>query len=331
LFSSARFDSLILCRRGKIINPITRTDIEGVELFRRGKVRDVYAVEDKLLIVATDRISAFDVVLPNAIPWKGAVLTGLSLFWFDFLKDTVANHLITTEVDSYPAPLRKHRDQLEGRSMLVCRADVFPIECVARGYLAGSGWKEYKQTGEVCGIRLPAGLKESGKLPEPVFTPATKAESGHDINISEREMADRVGKEATEELKGLTIEIYSRASQYAAERGIIIADTKFEFGVQDGRVILVDEALTPDSSRFWPRADYQPGRGQNSFDKQYVRDYLETLDWDKQPPGPNLPEAVIARTSEKYLEAYRLLAGKEMGARSQESEDRSGGAVKSGF
>jgi phosphoribosylaminoimidazole-succinocarboxamide synthase len=261
------------------------------------------------LIIATDRISAFDVVLPNAIPHKGVVLTQLSLFWFDFLKDIVRNHLITTEVDSYPAPLGRYVDQLRGRSMLVSRAEVFPIECVARGYLAGSGWKEYRETGEVCGIKLPSGLKESDRLPEAIFTPATKAESGHDINISEREMADRVGEEATRKLKEVTLTLYSRASDYAEERGIIIADTKFEFGMKDGEVILVDEALTPDSSRFWPRADYQPGRGQHSFDKQYVRDYLETLDWDKQPPGPNLPETVTNRTSEKYLEAYRLLTG----------------------
>jgi phosphoribosylaminoimidazole-succinocarboxamide synthase len=228
------------------------------------------------------------------------------------LKDVVANHLITTQVNSYPAPLSQQKDRLEGRSMLVNRADVFPIECVARGYLAGSGWKEYLQTGEVCGVKLPAGLKESDKLPEAIFTPATKAESGHDLNISEREMADRVGQEATAKLKELTLAIYSRASEYALERGIIIADTKFEFGLRDGQVILVDEALTPDSSRFWPRADYQPGRGQQSFDKQYVRDYLETLDWNKQPPGPNLPATVIKRTSEKYLEAYRLLTGQSI-------------------
>jgi phosphoribosylaminoimidazole-succinocarboxamide synthase len=261
------------------------------------------------LIVVTDRISAFDVVLPNPIPYKGAVITALSLFWFDFLKDIVPNHLISTDVDTYPAPLQSHRDQLEGRSMLVVRADVFPIECVARGYLVGSGWKEYQQTGELCGVRLPAGLRESDKLAEPIFTPATKAETGHDINISEREMADRLGEEATRELKELTLTLYLRASEFAESRGIIIADTKFEFGLKDGNVILVDEALTPDSSRFWPRESYQPGRGQQSFDKQYLRDYLETVTWDKQPPGPNLPETVIARTSEKYLEAYRLLTG----------------------
>jgi phosphoribosylaminoimidazole-succinocarboxamide synthase len=274
------------------------------------------------LIVVTDRISAFDVVLPNPIPYKGAVLTALSLFWFDFLKDVVPNHLISTDVDSYPAPLELYRDQLEGRSMLVVRADVFPIECVARGYLVGSGWKEYQQTGEVCGVKLPAGLRESDKLPEPIFTPATKAETGHDINISEREMADRIGEDVTRELKKLTLMLYSRASEFADSRGIIIADTKFEFGVKDGKVILVDEALTPDSSRFWPKESYQPGRGQQSFDKQYLRDYLETVTWDKQPPGPNLPETVVARTSEKYLEAYRLLTGRTItgsGLRSQES------------
>lgn len=308
--------------RGATINVVTQTDIAGVEFFRRGKVRDVYAIEDKLLIVVSDRISAFDVVLPNPIPYKGAVLTALSLFWFDFLKDIVPNHLISTAVDDYPAPLPSYRDQLEGRSMLVVRADVFPIECVARGYLVGSGWKEYQQTGEVCGVKLPSGLRESDKLDEPIFTPATKAETGHDINISEREMADRIGEGITRELRELTLTLYSKAAEFAETRGIIIADTKFEFGVKDGRVILVDEALTPDSSRFWPKDSYQPGRGQQSFDKQYLRDYLETVTWDKQPPGPNLPETVIARTSEKYLEAYRLLTGRtigESGIRSQES------------
>jgi phosphoribosylaminoimidazole-succinocarboxamide synthase len=283
-----------------------------VELFRRGKVRDVYAVEDKLLIVATDRISAFDVVLPNAIPLKGAVLTQLSLFWFDFLKDAVANHLVTTDIDAYPAPLADFRDQLEGRSMLVARAEVFPVECVARGYLSGSGWKEYKETGEVCGIRLPAGLRESDRLPEVIFTPATKAESGHDINISEQAMTDIVGGEATQRLKELTLALYARAAEYADRRSIIIADTKFEFGVKDGDIILVDEALTPDSSRFWDKGRYEPGRAQASFDKQFVRDYLETLDWNKQPPGPVLPDEVVERTSEKYLEAYRVLTGRSI-------------------
>ena len=274
------------------------------------------------MIVATDRISAFDVVLPNPIPQKGVVLTALSMFWFDFLNDVVPNHVITTDVDSYPAPLPSYRDQLEGRSMLVARADVFPFECVARGYLSGSGWKEYQQTGEVCGVKLPTGLTESAKLAEPIFTPATKAESGHDINVSEVEMASKIGEEATGKLRNLTLTLYKRAAAYADSRGIIIADTKFEFGVKDGKIILIDEALTPDSSRFWPKESYQPGRGQQSFDKQYLRDYLETVAWDKQPPGPNLPEMVIARTSQKYLEAYRLLTGgtiKDSGIRSQES------------
>jgi phosphoribosylaminoimidazole-succinocarboxamide synthase len=272
-------------------------------------VRDVYAIEDKLLIVATDRISAFDVVLPNAIPLKGAVLTAMSLFWFEFLSSTVPNHLLTTEVDSYPPPACNYVDQLEGRSMLVGRAEVFPFECVARGYLAGSGWLDYQRTGAVCGIRLPAGLRESDRLPEPIFTPATKAESGHDINVSEQEMANRIGEERMRELKEVTLTAYGRAASYADERGIIIADTKFEFGCKDGKVILVDEALTPDSSRFWPKETYEPGRSQRSFDKQYVRDYLETLDWNKQPPGPTLPDEVVEKTTEKYLEAHRLLTG----------------------
>ena len=294
--------------------PILETSITDVKLFSRGKVRDVYEIENKLLIVATDRISAFDVVLPNAIPHKGAVLTALSLFWFDFLKDTVPNHLISTNVESYPQPLPHYRDQLEDRSMLVVKADAIPIECVARGYLSGSGWKEYCKTGAVCGIKLPAGLKESDRLPEVIFTPATKAQTGHDENISESRMADIVGAELTRNLKELTLSIYTKAARYADERGIIIADTKFEFGNSDGEVILIDEALTPDSSRFWPKDLYQPGQAQQSFDKQFVRDYLETLDWDKTPPGPVLPESVIAGTSEKYLEAYRLLTGTELGS-----------------
>jgi phosphoribosylaminoimidazole-succinocarboxamide synthase len=291
---------------------ILKTEVAGVELFRRGKVRDVYAVEDKLLIVATDRISAFDVVLPSAIPHKGAVLTALSIFWFDFLKDTVQNHFITADIGQYPPPLRDYGDQLSGRSMLVKRVDVVPIECVARGYLVGSGWKEYKKTGEVCGIKLPAGLRESDQLPEPIFTPSTKAEEGHDVNISEQQMADIVGKELTERLGRMTLDIYEKASRYARERGIIIADTKFEFGMKDGEIILADEVLTPDSSRFWPRESYEPGRAQQSFDKQYVRDYLETLEWGKTPPGPILPDPVIQQTSEKYLQAYKLITGTEL-------------------
>jgi phosphoribosylaminoimidazole-succinocarboxamide synthase len=272
----------------------------------------LYEVEEGLLVVATDRLSAFDVVLPNAIPWKGAVLTGLTLFWLEYLKSVVPNHLLTTEVDSYPDPLPRYHDQLEGRSMLVVRADVFPVECVARGYLAGSGWKEYQKTGAVCGVELPSGLRESDQLPEPIFTPSTKEETGHDINITEEEMAVRIGWDATRTLKKLTLACYTKASSFAEQKGIIIADTKFEFGVRDGQVILVDEALTPDSSRFWPRATYEPGRPQQSFDKQYVRDYLEALAWNKQPPAPDLPGEVIAKTSEKYLEAYRLLTGRSI-------------------
>jgi phosphoribosylaminoimidazole-succinocarboxamide synthase len=292
-------------------------------------VRDVYAIEDKLLIVTTDRISAFDVVLPDPIPYKGAVLTAFSVFWFDFLKDIVPNHLITTDVDAYPELLSSYRDQLESRSMLVTRTDVFPFECVARGYLVGSGWKEYQQTGEVCGIKLPPGLRESEKLAEPIFTPATKAETGHDLNISEREMANSLGEETTRELKRLTLTLYSQAADYADSRGIIIADTKFEFGTKDGKVILIDEALTPDSSRFWPKESYEAGRAQQSFDKQYLRDYLETLTWDKRPPGPSLPETVIARTSEKYLEAYRLLTGATVGGSGIRSQESGFGACNS--
>jgi len=298
------------------INLVTRTNLPGVTLFRRGKVRDVYTVEDRLLIVATDRISAFDVVLPNAIPYKGAVLTQLSVFWFGFLKDIVSNHLITTDVESYPESLRQYRDELEGRSMLVRRVEVFPFECVARGYLEGSGWKDYKATGEVCGVKLPAGLRQADPLPEPIFTPATKAEAGHDINVSEQDMADALGADTTQRLKELTLALYTRAASYAKERGIIIADTKFEFGLIDAEIILADEVLTPDSSRFWPKESYEPGRAQPSFDKQFVRDYLETLDWNKQPPGPELPDEVVNKTSEKYRDAYRMLAGREgLGAR----------------
>ena len=292
---------------------VVQTSFPDIKLLRRGKVRDVYAVDgDTLLIVATDRISAFDVVLPNAIPEKGRVLTALTLFWLDLIRDIVPNHLITPDVARYPAPLRRYAAELEGRSMLVRRAEVVPFECVARGYLAGSGWKEYQKTGAVCGIPLPAGLREAEKLPRPIFTPATKAEAGHDINVSEAEMAQSVGAEPTARLKRLTLAVYTRAADYAATRGIIIADTKFEFGRAGGEIILVDEVLTPDSSRFWPASEYVPGMSPPSFDKQYVRDYLETLTWNKQPPAPPLPPEVVRRTTEKYLEAYRLLTGKSL-------------------
>ena len=291
---------------------LLQTDFPELTLHARGKVRDLYSLNGHLLFVATDRISAFDYVLATGIPEKGRVLTQLSLFWFDFLKDTVKNHLVTANVDQYPAPLKKYADDLRGRSMLVTKAQMIDIECVARGYLSGSGWKEYQQSGAVCGIKLPSGLKESDKLPEPIFTPATKALSGHDENISIEEMAKRTGKEMAEKLRDLTLKIYKTAADYAAGRGIIIADTKFEFGQTSQGLILADEVLTPDSSRFWPADKYQPGKAQESFDKQFVRDYLEAIKWNKQPPAPSLPEDVARMTSEKYIEAYRILAGREL-------------------
>jgi phosphoribosylaminoimidazole-succinocarboxamide synthase len=293
---------------------LLQTEFPDLTLFARGKVRDLYAVEGKLLFVATDRISAFDYVLGTGIPEKGRVLTQLSLFWFDFLKNIIRNHLITADVDEYPQPLRKYADQLRGRSMLVKKAQMIDIECVARGYLSGSGWKEYQKTGAVCGIQLPAGLKESDKLPEPIFTPATKAVTGHDENISFEEMVKHTGRELAEQLRDLTLKIYSTAADYAAGRGIIIADTKFEFGRTEEGLVLADEVLTPDSSRFWPADRYQPGRAQESYDKQFVRDYLEDIKWNKQPPAPSLPEDVARRTSEKYIQAYRTLAGRELPA-----------------
>jgi phosphoribosylaminoimidazole-succinocarboxamide synthase len=293
---------------------LLQTDFPELTLHARGKVRDLYSLNDQLLFVATDRISAFDCVLATGIPEKGRVLTQLSLFWFDFLKDVVKNHLVTARVEDYPAPLQKHADDLRGRSMLVTKAQMIDIECVARGYLSGSGWKEYQQTGAVCGIKLPTGLKESDKLPEPIFTPATKALSGHDENISIEEMAKRTGKDLAEKLRDLTLKIYKTAADYAAGRGIIIADTKFEFGQTSQGLILADEVLTPDSSRFWPADKYQPGKAQDSFDKQFVRDYLEAIKWNKQPPAPSLPEDVARKTSEKYIEAYRVVAGRELPA-----------------
>ena len=293
---------------------LLQTDFPELTLHARGKVRDLYSLSEQLLFVATDRISAFDYVLATGIPEKGRVLTQLSLFWFDFLKDVVKNHLITARVEDYPAPLRKYTDDLRGRSMLVTKAQMVDIECVARGYLSGSGWKEYQQSGAVCGIKLPAGLKESDKLPEPIFTPATKALSGHDENISFEEMAKRTGKDLAEKLRDLTLNIYQKAADYAAGRGIIIADTKFEFGQTQQGIILADEVLTPDSSRFWPADRYQPGRAQESYDKQFVRDYLEAIKWNKQPPAPALPPDVAQKTSEKYIQAYTVLAGRELPA-----------------
>lgn len=294
---------------------LLETDFAGLERYASGKVRDIYRVDgERLLFVATDRISAFDYVLATGIPSKGQVLTQLSLFWFEFLKDIVPNHLLTADVDCYPEPLRRYADELRGRSMLVVRADMIAIECVVRGYLAGSGWKEYQQNGEVCGIELPAGLRESERLPQPIFTPAVKATSGHDENISFEEMAKRAGSALSEQLRDLSVKIYQKAADYAAARGIIIADTKFEFGHNGGRIVLADEVLTPDSSRFWPADRYQPGRSQESFDKQYVRDYLEKIRWNKQPPAPVLPAEVAQETSEKYVEAFRRLTGRELPA-----------------
>ena len=295
------------------MNSLTESSIPSLPLLARGKVRDVYAVgEDKLLMIATDRISAFDCVLGSPIPDKGRILTQISLFWFDMLKDIVPNHLLTASVDEYPAELRQYRDQLEGRSMLVRRARMVDIECVARGYLSGSGWKEYKGNGTVCGIELPPGLVESSQLPEPIFTPASKEQTGHDINISFDVAAEKAGLELASRLRELTLAIYKKAAAYAATRGIIIADTKFEFGFIDGVLTLGDEVLTPDSSRFWPAAEYKAGGAQPSFDKQYVRDYLETLTWNKQPPAPVLPDDVVEGTRGKYLDAYTRLTGKAL-------------------
>ena len=289
---------------------LLKTEFNDLTLFRRGKVRDVYDLGDKLLIVSTDRISCFDVVLPCGIPDKGKVLTSLSRFWFDFIKDIIGHHLITTNVDKYPAVLKKYAADLAGRSMLVLKTKPLAVECVVRGYLAGSGWKEYQQKQSICGIGLAKGLKESEKLPEIIFTPSTKADVGHDQNINQKYVQNLVGVDLAAQLKELSIAIYKRASDYALGKGIIIADTKFEFGIYQDRLIIIDEVLTPDSSRFWPSSGYQPGKAIVSFDKQFVRDYLETLDWDKTPPAPSLPEEVINMTREKYLEALRKLTSK---------------------
>jgi phosphoribosylaminoimidazole-succinocarboxamide synthase len=292
---------------------LLQTDFPDLELHASGKVRDVYRLDnDHLLFVATDRISAFDYVLATGIPHKGRVLTQISLFWFDFLKNIVPNHVVTADVESYPAHAKKYADQLQGRSMMVTRGDMFPVECVVRGYLSGSGWKEYQQSGKVCGIPLPSGLRESDKLPEPIFTPATKATTGHDINISFEEMCKIVDPAQSRQLRDISLNLYTTAANYARQRGIIIADTKFEFGITPAGITLADEVLTPDSSRFWPADKYQPGKAQESYDKQYVRDYLEEIRWNKQPPAPSLPADVALRTSEKYLEAYRQLTGSEL-------------------
>lgn len=293
---------------------LLQTSLSDLKLLRRGKVRDVYTVDDDyLLIVATDRISAFDCILPTPIERKGAVLTALSEFWFEQLSHVVPNHLVTTEIDKMPEIIRRQCKNLEARSMLVRRAEVFPIECVVRGYIAGSGWKDYLRTGEVCGHKLPQGLQESEELPEPIFTPATKAEEGHDQNISEARVRELLGTETTSLLRDISLNLYSEARSYARSRGIIVADTKFEFGRdKDGQLLLVDEALTPDSSRFWPLEGYVPGGAQPSFDKQFVRDYLETLDWDKKPPAPSISSQVAEATTRRYLEAFRLITGKNI-------------------
>jgi phosphoribosylaminoimidazole-succinocarboxamide synthase len=294
--------------------PVQRTSFAELQLLQRGKVRDVYEVDpEHLLIVATDRISAFDCILPTPIARKGEVLTALSRFWFERLGHVVPNHLVTAEIAEMPEAVKGLGESLRGRSMFVRRTAVFPIECVVRGYLSGSGWKDYLRTGEVCGHRLPPGLRESEKLPEPIFTPATKAEEGHDENISEARMSEILGQETTAALRDFSLRLYTEASEYARTRGIIIADTKFEFGRDKmGRIILIDEVLTPDSSRFWPASQYEPGKSQPSFDKQFVRDYLETLAWNKQPPAPELPPEIAQATTERYLEAYRLLAGESL-------------------
>lgn len=287
------------------------TRLKGLKLFRRGKVRDVYDLGEKLLVVSTDRISCFDVILPCGIPYKGAVLTALSCFWFEFLKDIIPNHFITADVDRYPQELKKFKRELNGRSMLVVKSKALPVECIVRGYLSGSGWKEYEKEGSICGIKLPPGLKESAKLPEPIFTPSTKADTGHDQNVGKEYVEKLIGRDLADKITRASVDIYIKAASYALDRGIIIADTKFEFGIFNGGVILIDEVLTPDSSRFWPLDAYEAGRAQASFDKQFVRDYLETLDWDKTSPGPQLPGDIIAKTSQKYLEVYKKLTGKE--------------------
>lgn len=291
-------------------NTMLETDFPTLALYARGKVRDLYTVGEWLLFVATDRISAFDHVLGSGIPDKGRILTQLSLFWFDFLKDVVPNHLITADVDQFPAELEPFAAELRGRSMIVARAQMFPVECVVRGYLSGSGWKDYQQTGAVCGIPLPKGMVESQQLPEPIFTPASKSSSGHDENISFDDMVERIGRTSAERLRELSLTIYRRASEHAASKGLILADTKFEFGTTAKGIVLADEVLTPDSSRFWPADTYSPGKPQLSFDKQFVRDYLEQIRWNKQPPAPSLPDDVVAKTRDKYLEAFRRLTGK---------------------
>ena len=291
---------------------MTQSELSALKLHARGKVRDIYEAGDDLLFLASDRISAFDHILGTEIPDKGKVLTQLSLFWFDYLRNVVSNHVITARVEEYPEPLHYFQDQLRGRSMLVRRAKMFPVECVVRGYLSGSGWKDYKQSQSICDIRLPAGLRESDRLPEPIFTAATKSNAGHDINIPFTEMVRLVGTVYAEKLRELSLRIYALAVEHAMNRAIIVADTKFEFGLINGEIVLADEVLTPDSSRFWPAESYRPGGAQASYDKQFVRDYLESIHWDKNPPAPGLPQDVVRKTREKYIQAYRQLSGKEL-------------------
>ena len=295
------------------VKTVSETNASGLSLIQRGKVRDVYQINEReLLLIATDRISAFDCVFPTPIPYKGAVLTALSTFWFEKLKGLTKNHLITSDFDKMPEPIRQFEEFRE-RSMLVKKTEVFPVECIVRRYLEGSGWKDYQTTGEICGHRLPLNLKQCEKLPQPIFTPATKAPSGHDENITEAEFENIVGADNAAKLKSISLKIYREASDYALTRGIIIADTKFEFGLDEsGDVLLIDEILTPDSSRFWSLEHYIPGKSQGSFDKQFVREYLETLDWNKKPPAPVLPEGIVKATTERYLEAFRILTGKEL-------------------
>jgi phosphoribosylaminoimidazole-succinocarboxamide synthase len=296
-----------------VLEAVVETNLPGLTLVGRGKVRDIYEIGDKLLLVASDRLSAFDVVLPDGIPGKGKVLTQISAFWFRKLADIVPNHMLTIDPEEFPPTARAHEETIAGRSMLCRKAKPLPVECVVRGYLSGSGWSEYRERGEVCGIKVPGGLLESARLPEPIFTPATKEEKGkHDVNISFAKMVDIVGKPMAEKARAVSLEIYRRAADYARGRGIIIADTKFEFGLANGKLILIDEVLTPDSSRFWPADGYRPGGPQKSFDKQFVRDYLLTLPWNKTAPGPKLPADVIAKTAEKYREALKILTGRDI-------------------
>lgn len=291
---------------------ILKTEIEELGKPRRGKVRDIYDLGDSLLLIATDRVSAFDVVLPNGIPYKGRVLTGISIFWFEMMKDIIKNHIIATDIRDYPEHLRKYSEILSGRSMLVKKAKPLPVECIVRGYISGSGWKEYKKNGSICGIKLPKGLRESERLKEPLFTPSTKAEEGHDINISFNEMVNILGTETANTLRETSLKIYKRAREYAEKKGIIIADTKMEFGIFAGEVILIDELLTPDSSRFWSKELYQVGQGQDSYDKQIIRDYLISIKWNQSPPAPELPTDIVMKTSQRYREIFKILTGKDV-------------------